>query len=150
MAGNVKWTWWASSDAENYRVGPCDTREAVLTEGAAYYDGEGGFYIVEAIQGSADRLIPNAASFIEQALEAAADDGAFGDDGDCSLRGQPEDRRAALAELDSAISAWVEKHRSILPTPWAFEASRNEEWIAGPAEQDADSASDAERKGPPA
>ena len=122
------WEWWASRDEENYTVGPETSREAVIEAARVDFDGE-PFHIVEAVKRSAASLIPSAGDFIERALEDAADNGEFGEDGDFGLCGKPETQSEAIAELDAAISAWAAKWSHILPTPWAFRKTRNAEWI---------------------
>jgi hypothetical protein len=122
------WGWWASTDEETFTVGPEATRDNILDVARDSYDGE-GFFIVEAIQGSADNLIPSAERIVCDALENAADNGVFGEDGDYDLRGRPEVCDAALAELDAALKVWVAKWGHLFPKPWAFAKTRNAEWV---------------------
>lgn len=128
MSSSTEWGWYASEDEENYTVGPEASRDAVIAAGRVDFDGQ-PFFILEAIKPAAASLIPNARSFIESALEAAADDEQFGEDGDFDLSGSQEEAAAAYAELDAALSAWVEKWARILPTPRTFHATRNAEVI---------------------
>lgn len=125
-----KWGWWASRDEENYTTGPEANREAVIALGRIDFDGE-SFHIIEATQSDPGHLIPSASDLISSALERAADDGEFGEDGDYDLSGKREEQEEAFAELDAALSAWTAKWKRLLPRPWAFRSTRNGEWIAG-------------------
>lgn len=155
QANEPLWQWWASRDEENYTIGPCGTREEALVEGRDSFGDDGeGFYIVEAVQSGVDRLMPDAQRIIETALENAADDGQFGEDGDFDLRGPAEQGRAAYAELDSALTGWFGKWKHLFPVPWAFARSRNGEFIAPPEAEPTEesattrSAAEADAEGP--
>lgn len=121
------WKWYASTDEETYTVGPFDTREQVVAEARALFDRR--FHIVEAIKGDVSSLMPNARQIIEGELERAADDGAFGEDGDYSLCGKPDEHVMAFRELDAVLEAWFRNWRHLFPTPWTFSKTRNGEWI---------------------
>ena len=124
------WSWWASLDEEHYTVGPCSNRDQIIEAGREDFDGR-TFFIVEATKPDKRRLIPTAERIVCDALEAAADDGEFGEDGDFDLLGKPEDTATAFAEMDAAIAAWVDRWKRILPKPWKFSATRNAEAIVG-------------------
>lgn len=127
-----EWGWWASRDEEIYNVGPCATREQVIAQARDYFDGE-GFHIAEAIQASVQALMPQGSAIILDALEAAADEGFFGEDGDYDLSGKPEEHIVAFGALDAALATWVEDWGRLLPTNCKFDSTRNREFIAAEA-----------------
>lgn len=113
--------WWASENAEFYTVGPCDTREQAIAEGAEDFEG-GSFYIVEAgvhvLRFRADLLIED--QYFEK-------DGLFADEGGrADRRG---DSKAADEELQQLLDGWLAKHAATFVRPNAFAWSRNEEFI---------------------
>ena len=126
-----KWMWWASRNEEDYIVGPEPDRDAIIALARNNFDGE-PFHIVEAVLRDVATIFPSAIGFVEDVLERAADDGAFGEYGDYDLLGTADEREAAIAELDHAISGWVERWRHILPTPLEFAKVRSHEWVKEP------------------
>lgn len=123
------WGWWASQDEETYIVGPEASREAVIAAAAVDFDGE-DFHIIEAVAGCVEQYIPSGDDVIGWVLESAADDGLFGESGDADMSGAKETQAVAVAELDTAIKAWTQKWKHLLPVPWRFGATRNREYIA--------------------
>lgn len=129
------WEWWAGSNEEHYSLGPFTSRDEAIAEAEDYYDGDEGFFIIEAVRASRAQLIPPAYRVIEDALECAADEGAFGEDCDFDLLGSKEEQREAFKALDGALADWLEKFGNILPHPYRFDASRNGEYISTQQEQ---------------
>lgn len=127
-----KWEWWASRDEENYTVGPEGSREDVVAAALCDFDGE-PFHVVEACKGSMSSYLPSGQRIIEWMQECADDNGAFGDDKYCELTGSAEAIAAAEADAKAVLADWFARHAAIFPTPWAFRATRNAEWIS-PAE----------------
>lgn len=123
-----KWMWWASRNEEDYIVGPEPDRDAIIALARNNFDGE-PFHIVEAVLRDVATIFPSAIRFVEDVLDRAADDGVFGECGDYGLLGTAEE---AIAELDHAISGWVERWRHILPTPLEFAKVRSHEWVKEP------------------
>lgn len=126
-----KWMWWASRNGIDYIVGPEPDRDAIIALARNDFNGE-PFHIVEAVLRGVATIFPSAIEFVEDVLERAADDGAFREYRDYELLGTADEREAAIAELDHAISGWVEKWRHILPTPLEFAKVRSHEWVKEP------------------
>ncbi|MDP3405079.1 MAG: hypothetical protein Q8S03_10345 [Brevundimonas sp.] len=124
------WAWWASRDEENYTVGPCATRDEVIQTARTDFDGE-GFHVIEALTTPVTCLIPSGRQFIEHALEDAADNGLFGEDGDFGVRGPAPRQAEAIGALDAVLGAWTHAYGDILPRPWAFAQTRNPAWFDG-------------------
>jgi len=122
------WAWYASRDEETYLVGPESSREAVIQAATQDFDGE-PFHIVEACKGSMSRYIPTGKRIIEWMVECSDDEGAFGEDDYCELVGSAEAIAAAEADAAQVLSEWFARHSAIFPTPWAFLATRNGEWV---------------------
>lgn len=132
VVGSEKWEWWASRDEENYTVGPEGSRADVVAAALCDFDGE-PFHVVEACKGSMASYLPSGQRIIEWMQECADDNGAFGDDQYCELTGSAEAIAAAEGDATAALADWLARHAAIFPTPWAFRATRNAEWIS-PAE----------------
>ena len=126
------WKWWASRDGETYYVGPCDSRDHVISdarESGFAEDGE-DFHICEAKQDPIDFSVYfDADGFLEGADEGAMDDygGENGPDtfSDDISKEQMHDLEQCVR---LTISRWQKRH-SIAPKPWVFTSQRNEETI---------------------
>jgi hypothetical protein len=125
---DTAWSWYASRDEESYLVGPEDTREAAIQAATEDFDGE-PFHVVEACKGSMAAFLPSGERLIEWMTECADDNGAFGEDDYCELIGTPEAITAAEEDAAATLKAWFDRHAALFPTPWAFAATRNGEWI---------------------
>jgi len=121
MSKDLTGTWWASRDADFYTSGPHETREAAIFAGREDFQG-GEFYIVEA---GLEPFGLDAAELIEsQYFEAV---GLFHGDGpDPDRRGNC---KAADAELQEMLDAWLVRHADTFVAPTIFAWSRNEELI---------------------
>lgn len=129
MAGEADWKWYAGPDDESYSLGPFDTRAEAIAAGQSEI--EKRFHIIEACKGDMSRWLPSGERIIEAMAEAADEDGAFGENDYCELKGSAEAIAAAEADLASTLRAWFERQAAIFPKPWLFEASRAGEWIEG-------------------
>lgn len=120
------WNWYAGRDEETFSVGPCADREEAIQQGKDYFD-EDGFFIVEATK--AVWAPPVADRIITDMLENSDD--LFSEDYP-ELTGTVEQQMLAESELQRLLDEWMDKYRDIIfPTPWAFAASRNAEYIPG-------------------
>ncbi len=141
---NLAWEWWASRDAEIYRIGPCKSRDEVIAE--ATHAGEGiegtaedgshivTFYIVEAQRGNlrlADWI--GAEDALERADESVADSDVTGSEADEPpyFKATPDQEADLAARLRRACDDWQEAH-GLTFTCATFSASRNEETITVP------------------
>ncbi|MBB3940726.1 hypothetical protein GGR39_002383 [Novosphingobium fluoreni] len=121
MTKDLQGTWWASRDGDFYTSGPHDTREQAIFAGREDFDG-GAFHIVEAgiapLRFSAARLIDQ--QYFED--DELFHPGASGADrrGNC---------KAADAELQEMLDAWLVRHADTFVAPTMFAWSRNEEFI---------------------
>lgn len=122
------WSWWASRNEEQYLVGPCDSRDEAIKSATEDFDGE-PFHVIEARRGSMAAFLPTGESLIELMTESADDNGAFGEDDYCELIGSAEAIAAAQADAKAVLAEWFNRHVAIFPTPWAFAATRNGEWV---------------------
>lgn len=120
----MDWQWWAGRDEEYYTVGPEPTREAAIQVATEDFDGE-PFFVVEAVSDNLLRLMRSGSQMLMEELEILASEGTFGEDGNFSLGGPPDEQLRARAELDSVFSAWAEKWRHLLPRPCEFAKTRN-------------------------
>jgi hypothetical protein len=125
------WQWYYGQSDEAYTGGPCADRQEAVESGEHEFDGE-PFFIIEAAKGSMMKFLPSAERIIDDTLERADDDDAFGD----NYAERARDATAAEADLDALLKGWFERHKAIWPTPWAFAATRNSEEIT-PAAADA-------------
>ncbi|WP_292039075.1 MULTISPECIES: hypothetical protein [unclassified Brevundimonas] len=97
MTSNANAPWWYSDNGEDFN-GPYDTRAEALE--AAREDELEFASLVQALPGfSACRYIPPASRLVEDAVDAACDDGFMGEDGPPEYGG--EDFVAACSELDA-------------------------------------------------
>ncbi|MBO9724341.1 MAG: hypothetical protein J7530_08200 [Novosphingobium sp.] len=116
MTDKTNGGWWASHDGEFYNVGPLDTREQALKEGASEFEGD-AFYIVEA---GLHEIKLSAAAVIERQY-------------DLWYEGEGADRCAGSAEADAELQqlldGWLAKHIGTFRNPTTFAWSRNEELI---------------------
>jgi hypothetical protein len=133
-----RWEWWASSDEEMYTIGPCVSREEVISEAIESelgfdYDAEVPackFHIVEAMKWDiqlADYF--EVGEWFERLEE-----------GDFSDLGEPEGYDGLLSHIKddvatdleaavrAAVAEWQKRH-AIKITPWKFGKTRNGEWI---------------------
>jgi hypothetical protein len=121
------WQWWASTDEENYAVGPEETRDAVIRAATEEFGGE-TFHVIEATQGKAD-LTFDAARVFEDIDERNSDlvdpEGGGTIFGDKITRAQCRDLEARLS---TALREWMAAH-NIQPQVWTFDKTRNGEWI---------------------
>lgn len=151
------WHWWATTDEENFQIGPCTTREAVIAQAlgdeiGAYdatdgkVDEEGNsvapewrcsFHIAEA----KDYNIDLARFFdLEQWFEWASesmDDNNCGSDDDGEWHPLDEISQEQKANLDAAIKATIrnwQKHHALPLRSYWFAQTRNEEPIDLPLE----------------
>jgi len=114
-------SWWASRDADVYTSGPHDTREQAIFAGREEFDGD-AFYVVEA--GIAPLRFSGARLIDSQYFD---DDELFHEDGpDADRRGNC---KAADAELQEMLNAWLVRHADTFVAPTIFAWSRNEEFI---------------------
>jgi hypothetical protein len=128
MATEPKWQWYASTDGENYTVGPEDTREAIIEAATGDFDGQ-PFVIVEAIKGIPTLRIfsRSDADIIELLDEANRDKG--DPEGDSLFADVTPFHAEQLAEaLNDKIEEWA-RVCEINPHVWAFAETRNQEDI---------------------
>jgi hypothetical protein len=116
------WYFGGGSEPEGYHGGYL-TREEAISEGRSEYGLE-VFSIVEAQKGYFHMI--DADQLLEQLFERWGDDD-FGAEDMPELHGSLDEQKAATDELNALLSGWFEKHRKIMPTPWAFAETRNEE-----------------------
>ncbi|WP_312127811.1 hypothetical protein [Brevundimonas sp.] len=115
--------WWFSDNGEDFS-GPYGTRDEALE--AAREDELEFASLVQAYPGfSACRYIPSASRLIEDAVDAACDDGYMGEDGPPEYGGAAF--VAACSELDAFIKDWIKRHEDTLPRTWRLR-------IVGPQE----------------
>jgi hypothetical protein len=121
-------SWWSGRNPEFYTSGPHDTREEAILAGREEFEGQ-GFYIVEAamieIRLSASRLL---------------DDQYFDSDELFHEDGREPDRcgnhKAADAELQDILNAWLLRHRDTFVAPSKFAWTRGAEFIPAGAVSD--------------
>lgn len=130
-----EWQWWAGRDEEGFSVGPYNTREDVIAEAISYFgEGEGDFVITEAVM---HEISLTASSVLDNIYDNWADSDLFSAEHDApEPQGSKEDQKAAGADLQAALDAWVAKWRHTLPTPNMFACSRNEETIRNTLDPD--------------
>jgi hypothetical protein len=154
MTDETKWFWWASTDEENYHIGPCNTRDEVIETaindelGMDDVDGRwvSRFWITEAQQHpvmlsefiDVDRMV-------ECADEDFFDSDLVGDGQDAPFFKTTMDQDADLiARIKTACDEWQAAHNLVFK-PWAFTAQRHGEWITrdcGPVEVEDENAQD--------
>ncbi len=121
MSGISSEGWWASRDGGFYTCGPAPSREGIILEGRDDFDGE-AFYIIKA---ATEPLTFGAARLI--------DDQYFERNDLFSTEGYSADRRgnckAADAELQEMLDAWLVRHADTFVAPTMFAWSRNKEFI---------------------
>ena len=127
-----EWKWWAGRNEEWMTVGPCDTREEAISEAIDDIgEGEGDFIVIEAIM---HEISISASDVIDRCYDVWADGDMFSHEHDGpEPQGSKQDQKAAEADLQAALDAWVSKWRHTLPTPNMFAAQRNEETIPNDA-----------------
>jgi hypothetical protein len=125
MASDKPYRWYhgAGSTPDAYTGGDFATREEAVADGQAYYEGD-VFSIVEAQKGAFS--VPTASDLMAYWLECWDDDDMGGEDA-CEWRGKPDQVKAAEADLQALLDGWVERHGAIIPEPWCFNDTRNEE-----------------------
>lgn len=144
--GGAAFHWYASSDAERYIIGPCDTRDHAISEATAMELGwrediDGTkmvFHVMEANKPDlnlADHF--DAAEWFEMLENGPVYD--LGDpDGDGILsiisKAAGDDLEARVREV---IRQWQTDHKLDFHV-WAFGATRNGEWVTVPVQMDAD------------
>jgi len=136
MAKEDAFFWYAGAGAqpENYALGPFNTRDDAIADGRDYYDGQ-AFTVIEACKGEFSP--PSADALMGEWLERWGDDD-MGREDYPEFKGPKAAIDAAEADLDQLLSAWFERHRAIMPEPWCFGESRNEELIATAANAEAE------------
>lgn len=144
--GGAAFHWYASSDAERYTIGPCDTRDQAIAEATGeelgWLEGDDGanmvFHIVEASKPDlnlADYF--DAADWFEMLENGPVYD--LGDpDGDGILsiisKAAGDDLETRVREV---IRQWQADHKLDFNV-WAFGETRNGEWVTVPVQMDAD------------
>jgi len=139
MASEFK--WYASHDQENYTIGPCDSREAVIEQAVnddlGLRQGPEGhwdrltFHILEATQDPIDLSNHlDEDSVIEGLCESVDENHGDPDGARCLLEDawnteQEEDLRDRLRK---AIAEW-QAHHAIVVRPWTFTRTRNAETV---------------------
>lgn len=116
------WYFGCGSEPEHY-YGGFATRDEAIAAGHRDHDPD-VFSIVEAQKGEFAMI--GGEDLVEQLLERWGDDDLGADDYP-ELEGTAEERSAAVDELDALLEGWFEKHRRIMPIPWSFAATRNNE-----------------------
>ena len=114
MTSNANAPWWYSDNGEDFN-GPYDTRAEALE--AAREEELEFASLVQAHPGfSACHYIPPASRLVEDAVDAACDDGYMGEDGPPEYGGAAF--VAACSELDAIIKDWIKRHEDTLPRTW--------------------------------
>lgn len=128
-----KWGWWAGRNEEWMTVGPCRTREEAIAEAIADIgEGEGDFIVLEAVM---HEISISAHSVLDRCYDDWANGDMFSYEHDApEPQGSKEEQKAAEADLQAALDAWVAKWRHTLPTPNMFAAQRNDQTIPNDAE----------------
>jgi hypothetical protein len=125
MAQEFPFKWYAGSgvEPENFNVGPEDAREAIIGCARVEFCGE-IFTIIEAQRGEFSP--PSGDDLMGEMIERWADDD-MGREDYPGFEGPLEAISAAEKDLDALLTEWFERHRAIMPTPWCFAGSRNQE-----------------------
>jgi hypothetical protein len=133
MSETNPYKWYVGNGAqpENYSEGPFDTREIAIEVGREEFT-EFGFTILEAFKGAFSP--PSAADLMEEMLDRWSDDD-MGREDCAEFEGGKDAIKAAEADLDALLNGWFQRHAAIMPKPWCFYASRNEEYF--PPEEEA-------------
>ena len=147
--GGAAFQWYASSDAERYTIGPCDTRDQAIAEATAMEmgwqeDDDGAkmvFHVMEATKPDlilADHF--DAADWFEQLENGSCFD--LGDpDGDGILSIISKEAGDDLeARVRAVIRQWQADHKLDFNV-WAFSQTRSGEWVTIPAQLEADALS---------
>lgn len=129
MTPEGEFFWWAGRGAqpEDYTAGPFGTREEAIQVGRVDFDGE-GFTVIEARKGKFSP--PSADDLMGEWSERWGDDD-IGREDYPEFAGPAEAIKAAEADLDALLANWFERHRKIMPEPWCFAETRNEEFFPG-------------------
>lgn len=109
-------SWWAGDNEEFYRVGPCVSRDAAIAEARSYFGEDCWLHILEAEL--ARWAPPSGSQVIDMMIDNS--DELFFEDGFDGMAGTDDEVARAEAELDALLAGWLERHRSIFPTPSAF------------------------------
>lgn len=126
-----KWQWWAGSDESWMTVGPCATREQVISEAVSdgLYENHDGFYVIEAIKGRVDLSAQfDATYWLEQAHERLHEDLADENGDGFDIITSADDIEALQKAVRAAISKW-QAERRITVTTTRFTHTRNAEWV---------------------
>ena len=123
------WKWWVGRDDERYTT-ECDTRDEAVYIAREEYEGA---WIIEAKRTAGIKLSGyfDAYQFIEGAEDQAYDDHADEEIGDPVFEMKLEHIAELQDVVRAAIDEWQAKHGLVFQG-FKFAASRNQEWIAGP------------------
>ncbi|MEJ0096173.1 MAG: hypothetical protein WDN46_22995 [Methylocella sp.] len=127
-----KWQWWASTDGENYDVGPHDCREDLIAELDAERDIGMTFTITEAQQGSYNYRVMSGPGIIEK-IEDRNEERSSYENGETVFDAVADNILAELTNsVNDAIEDWVRIHQLEKPAA-VFSAMRNESTHTVPA-----------------
>lgn len=132
-----EWRWYASSDGENYTVGPCLTREACIEEAKScelgYEDIDDAtslrFFVVEGRRNPIDISSIFNISIILEEWDSTTGYDLAPDYDDCLSNDVSQEKWAILQEMiTKTVRAWQEEHKAEI-WPIVFSEIRSSERI---------------------
>lgn len=117
--------WYVGSNDEYLNIGgPFHTREEAIEAGRADKCGD-PFYICNAALHS--WAAPDADTVMDSWIESH--DELWWEDGFDGFCGARDSEVVAVDDLQTVLNDWFERHKAMLPTPTAFCATSDGEWI---------------------